>query len=117
MDEETERRQFIERRQFYCQAHERHLDDVDDLQEKVASISGWQKALSFFIILCFVTVVSYASRTGVSVSKVQESVAKIDKQVATMVTSDTLFKRQTRKDIGEISERLGKIEREARASN
>ena len=99
------------RENVFCLSHERQLNDVDDLKKKMSTISGWQKALSFFIVLCFVTVVSYASRTGVSVSKVQESVAKIDKQVATMVASDREFKQSTRRDIQEIKRKVEILER------
>ena len=111
MNEETERRQFIERRQFYCQSHERQLDDVDKLKLKTASTAGWQKAQAFFIMLCFATVVTYAGSTSASVSKVQESVAKIDKQVASMVASDREFKQSTRRDIQEIKRKVEILER------
>jgi len=99
------------RSQSFCQSHERQLTDVDTLKGKVNVMRGWQLALSFFITLCFVTVVSYASNTNASVTKVAESVAKIDKQVATIVASDAAFKRQTRADISEIKRRIEQIER------
>ena len=99
------------RENVFCLSHERQLNDVDDLKRKMSTLSGWQKALSFFIILCFMTVVSYASSTSASVSLVQESVAKIDKQVAMMIAAETAFKRQTREDIRDIKVRLHQIER------
>jgi hypothetical protein len=100
------------REQNFCASHERQLDDVDQLKLKVSSIRGWQVALSFFITLCFVTVVTYAGNTNASVAEVARSVSKIDKQVATIVASDAAFKKQTRSDISEIKRRLELIERE-----
>ena len=101
-----------ERREYqFCQTHERQLTDVDNLKQRVSVMKGWQLALSFFIVLCFVTVVSYASSTSQSVARVAESVSKIDKQVSIIVASDAAFKRQTRADIQEIKRRIEQIER------
>lgn len=86
------------------------LTDVGTLKLKVAATIGWQKAQAFFIVLCFATVVTYAGSTNASVAKVQESVSKIDKQVATMIAADSAFKKQTRKDITALCSRVLRLE-------
>ena len=95
----------------FCLSHERQLDDVDKLKRTVNKMAGWQTALSFFVSLCFATVIAYAHNTSSSVALVAASVAKIDKQVATIVASDSEFKRQTRIDIEEIKRRIEICER------
>lgn len=95
----------------FCLSHERQLDDVDNLKRAVNKMTGWQTALSFFVSLCFATVIAYAHNTNSNVALVALSVAKIDKQVATIVASDSEFRRQTRADIEEIKRRIEICER------
>jgi len=69
-------------RRTFCESHNRQLDDINELQQKTASMRGWQKALSFFMALCFVCVVGFAQSSNAKTEKVHDGFSKIDKQLA-----------------------------------
>ena len=82
-----------ERRKEQRRNHERNLDDIDKLKAKANKLSGWQKAQASFIALCFASIVLFSMKTNESVAQVVLSAAKIDKQVAMLISGNQVFKR------------------------
>lgn len=74
------------RQEIYCPSHERSLNDMDEVKGKQNKLAGWQKAQAFFITLCFGIVVLFVVKTGDHIASMVDSIAKMDKQIAVMVS-------------------------------